>query len=105
MINAGITAGVSVEEQRRDPVQWQMELLQKDFQLFDRLAEQDEVVLTDTSFVEHGNRFRSTCFAGGSTMLADRTHRLVRSTDTPVVIPALIIFMRSNRTRLCLLTA
>ena len=52
MINLGIKAGISVEEQRKDPVAWQMDLLQKDFLLFDKLAESQEVVLTDTSFIE-----------------------------------------------------
>jgi predicted ATPase len=53
MIKAGIAVGISVEEQRKDPVAWQFDLLQKDFDLFNTLAnEAKEVVLTDTSFVE-----------------------------------------------------
>ena len=52
MINAGIKAGITVEKQRQDPVAWQMDLLQRDFSLFDELADKQEVVLTDTSFVE-----------------------------------------------------
>ena len=52
MINAGIAAGVSVEEQRKDPVAWQLDLLERDFNLFESLFEQADLVLTDTSFVE-----------------------------------------------------
>ena len=52
MINAGIKAGISVEEQRKDPAAWQLELLKKDFLLFDKLAESLELVMTDTSFIE-----------------------------------------------------
>ena len=52
IINAGIKEGISVEEQRKDPVAWQMDLLQKDYSLFDLLSERQEIVLTDTSFIE-----------------------------------------------------
>jgi len=52
LINEGIKAGITVEEQRKDPVAWQMNLLKKDFLLFDKLAKSDEIVFTDTSFIE-----------------------------------------------------
>ena len=39
MIKTGIKSGISVEEQRKDPVKWQMDLLRKDFSLFDQLAD------------------------------------------------------------------
>lgn len=54
VINAGIAAGISVEEQRKDPMAWQMDLLEKDFALFESLAESssNELVVTDTSFIE-----------------------------------------------------
>ena len=52
MINEGLKKGISVEEQRKDPVAWQMELLKKDFELFDELSERRNVVFTDTSFIE-----------------------------------------------------
>ena len=51
----GIKAGIPVEEQRKDPVAWQMDLLKKDFLLFDELFDKnrnEEIVLTDTSFIE-----------------------------------------------------
>ena len=52
MINEGIKAGIPVEEQRKDPVAWQMNLLKKDFLLFDDLSKKREIVFTDTSFIE-----------------------------------------------------
>merc|ERR1712150_42856 len=48
----GIKAGISVEKQRRDPVAWQMNLLKKDFNLMDQLANDGNIVVTDTSFIE-----------------------------------------------------
>ena len=48
----GIRAGISVEKQRRDPVAWQMNLLKKDFNLMDQLANDGNTVVTDTSFIE-----------------------------------------------------
>ena len=48
----GIKNGISVEQQRRDPVAWQMNLLQKDFDLMDQLANDGNIVVTDTSFIE-----------------------------------------------------
>ena len=50
--NLGIRAGISVEKQRRDPVAWQMNLLKKDFNLMDQLANDGNIVVTDTSFIE-----------------------------------------------------
>ena len=52
MINEGLNKGIPVEEQRKDPVAWQMELLKKDFELFDELSSRRDVVFTDTSFIE-----------------------------------------------------
>jgi len=52
MIKEGIRAGISVEKQRRDPVAWQMNLLKKDFNLMDQLANDGNTVVTDTSFIE-----------------------------------------------------
>ena len=52
MIKAGLAEGRSVEEQRKDPVAWQMNLLKKDFELFDDLAKSGDVVIADTSFIE-----------------------------------------------------
>ena len=51
-INEGNKAGIPVEEQRKDPIEWQMDLLQKDFALFDKLADTEGLVITDTSFIE-----------------------------------------------------
>ena len=54
LIKAGVKAGIPVEQQRKDPVAWQMDLLKKDFLLFDQLADRGsrKIVLTDTSFIE-----------------------------------------------------
>jgi predicted ATPase len=52
VINEGIAAGVTVEEQRMDPVAWQQHLLHEDFNLFNRLVDAPTPVLTDTSFLE-----------------------------------------------------
>ena len=52
LINEGIKAGIKVEDQRKDPLAWQMNLLKKDFELFDKLSKSTEVVFTDTSFIE-----------------------------------------------------
>ena len=41
-----------MEKQRRDPVAWQMNLLKKDFNLMDQLANDGNIVVTDTSFIE-----------------------------------------------------
>ena len=43
-----------MEQQRKDPVAWQMDLLKKDYLLFDQLADRSsrKIVLTDTSFIE-----------------------------------------------------
>jgi predicted ATPase len=51
MLEAGIAAGRTAEELRADPVQWQQEVLQKDYDLFDGLSV-NERVFTDTSFLE-----------------------------------------------------
>ncbi len=50
-LQAGVAAGRTAEELRADPVAWQLEMLARDFALFDGLPT-DEVVFTDTSFVE-----------------------------------------------------
>ena len=52
LINEGLKAGIKVEDQRKDPLAWQMNLLKKDFELFDTLSKSNEVVFTDTSFIE-----------------------------------------------------
>ena len=75
LIRAGVAAGRSAEETRLDPVAWQMELLRRDYELFDGLLRGEEeeeeegegaaaaaaaaaaegagaVVFADTSFVE-----------------------------------------------------
>ena len=54
LIKAGVKAGIPVEQQRKDPVAWQMDLLKKDYLLFDQLADRGsrKIVLTDTSFIE-----------------------------------------------------
>ena len=52
VIKSGLEAGLSVEEQRKDPVAWQMDLLKKDFMLFDGLMASGKLVFTDTSFIE-----------------------------------------------------
>jgi predicted ATPase len=51
LLKGGITGGHTAEEQRCDPVEWQMELLRQDFELFDRLPA-DQAVFTDTSIIE-----------------------------------------------------
>ena len=51
LLQEGIAAGQTAEELRADPVAWQQEMLARDFALFDGLPE-DEVVFTDTSFLE-----------------------------------------------------
>ena len=52
MIKNGLKEGKSAEELRKDPVAWQMNLLKKDFELFDKLMGSQELVITDTSFIE-----------------------------------------------------
>ena len=59
MIRSAVEAGISVEEKRlMDPVGFQMDLLRKDFDLFDKiLSDKDEgggekIVIADTSFIE-----------------------------------------------------
>ena len=52
MIKNGLKDGKSVDELRKDPVAWQMNLLKKDFELFDNLIEGKDLVVSDTSFIE-----------------------------------------------------
>ena len=59
VIRSAVKAGISVEEKRMmDPVGFQMDLLRKDFDLFDKiLSDKDEaggekIVIADTSFIE-----------------------------------------------------
>merc|ERR1712037_811632 len=62
VIRAAVESGVSVEEQRlMDPVGFQMDLLSKDFHLFDKILSDegeglasggDGIVIADTSFIE-----------------------------------------------------
>ena len=66
VIRSAVAAGVSVEEQRlMDPVGFQMDLLNKDFDLFDKILSdprleqveparsgEDGIVIADTSFIE-----------------------------------------------------
>ena len=62
VIRAAVESGVSVEEQRlMDPVGFQMDLLRKDFHLFDKILSDegeglasggDGIVIADTSFIE-----------------------------------------------------
>ena len=51
VLKAGIAAGHTAEELRADPVAWQQDLLRQDHALFDGLPI-DELVFTDTSFLE-----------------------------------------------------
>jgi len=50
-LKEGIEAGHSARELRSDPVQWQQKILRLDYALFEGLPV-DEVVFTDTSFIE-----------------------------------------------------
>jgi len=52
LLQAGIAGGHTAEEMRCDPVAWQQEILRQDHALFDQLPI-DEVVFTDTSFIEN----------------------------------------------------
>ena len=59
LLSAGIAAGSTVEDMRRDAVAWQMELMEQDFALFQGLlgtggssGSSRSLVFTDTSFVE-----------------------------------------------------
>lgn len=52
LLEAGIAQGHTAEELRSDPVSWQQEILRQDYALFDRLPI-DEIVFTDTSFIEN----------------------------------------------------
>ena len=55
VIRSAVESGVSVEEQRlMDPVGFQMDLLRKDFDLFDKILTTggDGIVIADTSFIE-----------------------------------------------------
>ena len=51
VLQAGVKAGTPAAELRADPVAWQLEMLAQDHALFDGLPV-DEVVFSDTSFVE-----------------------------------------------------
>ena len=51
VLEAGVAGGRTAEELRADPVAWQRELLRQDHALFDGLPA-DELVFTDTSFLE-----------------------------------------------------
>jgi predicted ATPase len=51
ILSTGIAAGSSASQLREDPVQWQREIIRRDFELFDGLAV-DQPVFTDTSFIE-----------------------------------------------------
>jgi predicted ATPase len=51
MIEAGVASGLSAEEVRADPVAWQREMLTRDYERFENLPT-NEVVFTDTSFIE-----------------------------------------------------
>jgi predicted ATPase len=50
-LQEGIAAGHSAAELRADPIHWQQQMLRKDYQLFNELPV-DELVFTDTSFLE-----------------------------------------------------
>ena len=52
MLEAGIAEGRTAEEMRSDPVAWQQENLRQDYALFEGLPV-DELVFTDTSFIEN----------------------------------------------------
>jgi len=80
LINEGLKAGISVEEQRKDPVAWQMDLLKKDFALFDDLSNSKEVVLTDTSFIEtvvFGSRAGIEMSPGVEAWIRNKRYRVV----------------------------
>jgi predicted ATPase len=51
VLEAGIAKGGTAAELRANPVQWQQEILRQDHALFDGLPD-DELVFTDTSFLE-----------------------------------------------------
>jgi predicted ATPase len=51
LLQEGIAAGQTSGTMRADPVQWQLEVLRQDHQLFDSLPA-DGLVFTDTSFIE-----------------------------------------------------
>jgi predicted ATPase len=51
VLKTGIAEGRTAKQMRADPVQWQQQILQQDYALFDGLAV-DEIVFTDTSFLE-----------------------------------------------------
>ena len=52
LLEAGIAEGRTAESMRADPVSWQEEILRQDHALFDGLPI-DEVVFTDTSYIEN----------------------------------------------------
>jgi len=52
LLKAGIGQGRTAEEMRADPVAWQEEILRQDYALFDGLPV-DDIVFTDTSFIEN----------------------------------------------------
>ena len=52
LLKAGIEEGRTAEELRADPVAWQEEILRQDYALFDGLPV-DDIVFTDTSFIEN----------------------------------------------------
>jgi len=52
LLEAGIAEGRTAESMRSDPVSWQEEILRQDYALFDGLPI-DEVVFTDTSYIEN----------------------------------------------------
>ena len=51
MLDEAVERGKTAEEARIDPAAWQRRVLAEDFRVFDALPN-DEVVVTDTSFVE-----------------------------------------------------
>jgi len=58
MLKRGLRFGIKAEEKRKDPHEWQMDLLFEDFGMIDKLMEDyerdkdKEITITDTSFIE-----------------------------------------------------
>lgn len=80
LISAAIAAGKTAAVVRADPVAWQMELLHRDFALFDRLGRSTSPVWTDTSFIEtvvFAHRAGITMGPGIESWLRKRRYRVV----------------------------
>lgn len=51
LLREAVTSGSSAQEMRVDPIRWQLDLLERDFELFNNLP-RDECLFTDTSIIE-----------------------------------------------------